>query len=68
MINENYFENIDTELKGYILGLILYNIKSHDIVKKSFVVEIVLDDDVSIPKTFINKNREIIQEEFNKLE
>lgn len=67
MFDEKYFEDIDSEIKGYVLGLILYNIKSHDIVKKTFVVEVSFEEDTYFSKSFIDKNREIIQEEFNKI-
>jgi len=42
MIDDKYFNIIDEPIKAYILGLIVFNIKSHD--NNKLVVEIIIDN------------------------
>jgi deoxyuridine 5'-triphosphate nucleotidohydrolase len=48
--DDTYFDVIDTPLKAYILGLIVYNIKHNDDNKKIISVELTIDDNVKCMK------------------
>ena len=50
-VDEDYFEKLDTALKAYILGIILYNTKNIDNNKKIISVELSLYDNVEGLKT-----------------
>lgn len=67
MIYDKYFDKIDAPIKGYILGLILYNIKSIHKIENKIVIEIVLSDELHYNSKNIEKHIQILQEEFDKL-
>jgi deoxyuridine 5'-triphosphate nucleotidohydrolase len=43
-VKENYFETIDTPLKAYIFGIVIYNIRNHDTINKTITIELSVDD------------------------
>lgn len=45
-IDEHFFDTIDSPLKAYLLGVILYNIKHNDSSKKTIIIEVAIDDNV----------------------
>jgi deoxyuridine 5'-triphosphate nucleotidohydrolase len=48
--DESYFETIDSPMKAYMLGLVIYNLKHNDDTKKILSVEISIDENVKCIK------------------
>ena len=66
--DETYFETIDTPMKAYILGFIIYNIKHKDDAKNILSVEITIDENVkSIKYNNYFRNIDVIKKTLSKL-
>ena len=67
-IDESFFDAIDTPLKAYLLGLVLYNIKHNDNAKKTMIIEVSIDDNVrSLKHNHYFKNVDKLKKALSKL-
>ena len=67
-IDETYFDNIDSPLKAYILGTIIYNIKSIDDLTKCVTIEIDINENVkSLEYNIYFKNIDKVLKAFGKI-
>jgi deoxyuridine 5'-triphosphate nucleotidohydrolase len=67
-LNEDYFNVIDTPIKAYMLGLIIYNVKHSDSSRNNLTIEIPVDENIKNIK-FNSYFRSIdkIKKELNKI-